>query len=365
MKSFAPFSRQIGLRLRYEDDILIIRGPNGECHRRVLYVNSYGMAKAFRLWDKGVYPGHHLWGCLELALQGYEVLIPEPTKTTGLRKRFANDLKAAKIAFSHLSSNDVVYCGHNVLFWVPLLKAVKAIGCKVVGLLFAGEPLPFAAAYDGIVAHTPVAQTHAESLAPRTPCRHISWGIDLRFFHHYPYQPRFALSCGKTFRDFEVISQAWLKLSLPLTIVHPDPRSLHRMPEAVTLVSASGLGQEIYVPLIEEYYRYASVSLLTLMPDCSSRHAIGITNLFESMASGRPVIVSRTSALTSEIDIELAGVGMYVDPSDADSLRKAVLWLHSHPAEASEMGARGRQLCENHYNMRRFGHDLFSFLEEL
>lgn len=348
-----------------ENKILKISGSKDSIKRKILYVNSYGMAKAWRLWERGVYPGHHLWGCLELAAMGYEILIPEPTHTTGILKRLITDFRPAMIAAFYLSADDIVYCAHNVLLWVPFLKMIKVIRCKVVGLLFAQEPLPFASVYDGIIGHTPVASAHAASIAPRVLCRHISWGVDLSFFRFYPYEPQFVLSCGKTFRDFDVIAKAWTDLSNPLSIVHPDPGQCPSMSDNVSFVSAREIGEDIYVSLVNKFYRYTTVSLLTMVPDTNNRHTIGITNLFESMAAGRPVIVTRTSALTSEIDVEAAGIGIFVQPSNPTALKQAVEWFHENPQKAAAMGERGRQLCEQHYNIERFASDLHNFFEEL
>jgi len=83
------------------------------------------------------------------------------------------------------------------------------------------------------------------------------------------------------------------------------------------------------------------------------------------MACGRPLIVTRTNALTSEIDVENSGIGLYVKPGDAGSLREAVKRLANEPEEAREMGQKGRKLCEECYNMDRFADDLHSFFEKL
>jgi len=99
--------------------------------------------------------------------------------------------------------------------------------------------------------------------------------------------------------------------------------------------------------------------------DHQQRRAMGITNLFESMSCGRPVIVARTSALTSEINVEKSGIGLYVEPCDASSLKKAVMRIVENPGEAKEMGLRGRKLCEQYFNIDRYANDLHQFFEKL
>lgn len=353
------------IRWSVENGVIVLRGANISPRRRVLFVNNYGMAKAWRLWKEGVYPGNHLWGCLELAMMGYEVLIPEPATGKGIVKRFKNDWESALYASRYLKADDIVYCGHNILLWTPLFKALKAVKCKIVGLLFAREPLLFGNLYDGVIAHTPVANENFSARWPRVRCSHISWGMDMDFFTSYPYEPRWILSCGKTFRDFDVIKKAFVDLSVNATILCSSPDSVPSMPINVRVESARSIGDSVYVPLTHHYYRYSSATLLTLMPDLKQRYSIGLTNLFESMSCGRPVIVTRTSALTSEIDVEKSGIGLYVNPCDASSLKKAVMQLVKNPVEANEMGLRGRKLCEQYYNIDRFANDLHEFFEKL
>lgn len=353
------------LNVKLENNLLILSSSKKKPLRRILYVNSYGMAKAWRLWKEGVYPGNHLWGCIELAMMGYEVLIPEPASGKGVFKRLKNDWTPALIALHSLKSDDIVYCGHNILLWTPFLKALKAIKCKVVGLLFAREPLLFGSLYDGIIAHTPVAKEITAVRWPKVLCSHISWGMDMDFFTAYSYDPQWMLSCGKTFRDFNVIAEAFRGLSEDAVIIHPSPNTLSDMPTNVNVESARSIGEAVYVPLVHYYYRYSKATLLTLMSDPIQRHSMGLTNLFESMSCGRPVIVTRTSALTSEIDVEKSGIGLYVNPGDVSSLRTAVIRLTQNPEEAKEMGLRGRKLCEQYYNIDRFAQDLHLFFEKL
>ena len=65
------------------------------------------------------------------------------------------------------------------------------------------------------------------------------------------------------------------------------------------------------------------------------------SKLIDSMAVGRPVIVS-ASGESARI-LEEAGAGVVAAPEDPDDLARAVRWLREHPDEAAEMGRRGRE----------------------
>jgi glycosyltransferase involved in cell wall biosynthesis len=350
-----------------EDGMPVLRrhGSRGESARRIVFVSDYGQAAAWRLWKDGVYPGNHLWGCIELAIMGYEVLLPEPVSAHGLRRHLKNDWFPTLAAVRDLRQDDIVYCGHNVLLWTPLLKALSLVKCHIVGLVYAREPLPLANRYDAIIAHTPLALKNAAHKYPRVRCDHISWGMDLDFFEAYPYDPQWMLSCGKTFRDFPVLASAFTSSDVPVTLVHPQPDTLPDMPPSVRVESTTDIGEGIYAPLVHHYYRHASATLLTITPDPTNRHCIGLTNVFESMACGRPVIATRTSAMTSEVDLASQRVGAFVDPADAGQLRAAAERLHRNRDEGRVLGLNGRRLCEEYFNIDRYANDLHRLFEQL
>lgn len=62
--------------------------------------------------------------------------------------------------------------------------------------------------------------------------------------------------------------------------------------------------------------------------------------LYESMASGVPVVVSDFDDLARVI--APIGAGLVVAQDDPTALAQAVAWIARHPAEAKEMGRRGR-----------------------
>jgi glycosyltransferase involved in cell wall biosynthesis len=67
------------------------------------------------------------------------------------------------------------------------------------------------------------------------------------------------------------------------------------------------------------------------------------SKLTDFMAVGRPVLLS--AAGESARLVESVGAGLVVPPEDPDALAEAVRWLRAHPAEATEMGRRGREFA--------------------
>src|SRR5262249_239213 len=123
-------------------------------------------------------------------------------------KALPHDLAFLKVIRSWLGKNGIVYCAHNVLHWVPLLRKLGAIKCEVVSLLFAREPLGVSSGHTGIIGLNPAATDHARKIAPHAKIAHLGWGADLTMFPRLEYAPEWFLSCGMTHRDHDTLSLA-------------------------------------------------------------------------------------------------------------------------------------------------------------
>ena len=87
--------------------------------------------------------------------------------------------------------------------------------------------------------------------------------------------------------------------------------------------------------------------LVLLHPTPSYVHAMPI-KLFEYMAAGIPVIVSDFPLW--RVIVDQSKCGFCVDPADIAEIRRAMQWLLDHPAEAREMGMRGKHAVYALYN---------------
>jgi hypothetical protein len=354
-----------------EVDGWTILGPaHGKPHRRVLYLNSYGMATVWPAVRAGDYPGAHLWGCIELARMGYEVAMPqEPDRTSPFYNYRRQDGKHLGFARSWLGKEGILYSAHTVLFWAPLLSQLRLLRCPIVTLLYArGENLRFPAGYSGVLALTPAAEARARELAPNAKRAHIRWGVDLQFFPDLPYSPKWFLNCGKTRRDFATLAGATSRQPLPLHLINNEAPDGVNWPDKVKLITGGRGGdwQSVsYRDLIHEHYSGAAAATIVLQEDATGRYGAGFTQLLEAMALGRPVIVTRTGALADEIDVEKVGCGLHVPPNDAAALADAMRAIADDSGQSWEMGLAGRRLCERVYNIDRFGEALHEFFEGL
>ncbi|WP_414661874.1 glycosyltransferase [Horticoccus sp. 23ND18S-11] len=358
------------IKVHRQDGMTILSPAKGKPRRRVFYLNSYGMAEAWRLIQAGRYPSQHLWGCVELVRLGYEVAMPEEPdrQSKGFRYR-RQDLKHLGFIGEWLGKDGIIYSAHTILFWSPLLRALGLRRNPVVTLTYArDERLRFSRGYDGLLALTPAALDRASTIAPKAKLLHIGWGVDIEFFPSLPYSPEFFVSCGKSRRDFQTLLAATKLEGSPLHLTNKDlPQNLH-WPKHVTLFTQLPEGEFEPMPyhsLIHNEYSHATAALIILEEDGGERFAAGFTQLLEAMAVGRPVILTRTGAVPGELDVDKQGCGIFVPPNNPKQLAEAMHFLRANPDRAAEMGKTGREICMRQYGSERFGIRLHEFFNGL
>jgi len=336
--------------------------------RRVLFVNSYGGEKVWNQIKAGLLPGHHLWGCIELARLGYEVLLAEPLAHFEFRRPLPHDLRLLRFVRDWLRPTDIVYCAHTLLYWIPFLKALRLVKSPVISLTYAREPLDFSCAHSGIIALTRAAADEARKLAPRAKLAHLAWGCDLDFYPAIEASPEWFLSCGITHRDFRTLSAAAAITPNAIRLICPGISPEFTWTPNVTLIDG-GRGWNYqktavsYDELIHRHYAGTIASLVILRHDPAEKTAVGFTMLLEAMSLSRAVIVTRTGALPSEIDVEASGCGLHVPAQDPTALARAIDMLTADPQRAAALGLAGRRLAEKHYNIGRYAAELHAFFE--
>lgn len=113
---------------------------------------------------------------------------------------------------------------------------------------------------------------------------------------------------------------------------------------------------------ISNLLNHVSAGLVVLHPTPSYVVSYPV-KMFEYMAAGIPVIAS-DFPLWRQI-IETAGCGLLVNPLDPQAIAHAIEYLLTHPAEAEEMGRRGRQAVEKTYNWSREEEKLLQLYADL
>jgi hypothetical protein len=366
-----PRSVTEGIVESKELGILVLSPANKRFFRRIIYLDNYGGASMWEKIKKGDMPPHHLRGCLQLVRMGYEVALAEPLPDFYLhRNAFPHDLKLLKLVRNWLGPEGIVFCGHNVLYWLLFLRKFGLQKCHIVSNLFAREPLNFASAHSGIIGLTRAGAEQAKKLAPKVKIAALGWGADLSVYPKLPYRPEAFFSCGIALRDFKTLSAAAARCQKAIEVLCPGmPEGVNWSPNVKVIDGGKGWNFEnkrvSYDQLLHNYYGRSAGSLIILKPDPAEYTAVGFTEILEVMAMARPIIMTRTGAMPTEIDVEKTGCGIFVPPGNPEALAEAIETLQNDPGRAEAMGKKGRELVERHYNIERFATDLHKFFESL
>lgn len=107
----------------------------------------------------------------------------------------------------------------------------------------------------------------------------------------------------------------------------------------------------------------ASDALLVPLADDDLYRSFIPSKLFDSMASGRPVLLS-VDGEAREI-LEEADAGTFYPPEDGTALAERIRWLMDHSDERAEMGRRGKAYANEHCTRRAQAREMTNFLESL
>lgn len=168
------------------------------------------------------------------------------------------------------------------------------------------------------------------------PVHFLRFGIDHHFFTpcEYPDRP-LVLSIGRD-RDRD-----------PKTLFAVAEEVLRSRPDAeVVIQSGSSLRPPAGVQVIpsiphrqlRDYYRRASVVAVATRPNV---HVSGMTVALESMATGRPVVMSDTPGMRDYVDNGVTG--LLFPCGDSSGMAEGIISLLDSPKVAAQMGQMGTE----------------------
>lgn len=143
----------------------------------------------------------------------------------------------------------------------------------------------------------------------------------------------YAVSAGRTFRDYETLLDAFEGLDYPLTIVGYRPPSENRRTPANVVVHRE-------LPLAELTRLIARASIV-IVPLEERDISIGQSVVLQAMAMGKAVVVTRVNGIVDYVDD--MKTGLLVPPRDATALRDAARQLARDPQLRRRLGAAARE----------------------
>jgi glycosyltransferase involved in cell wall biosynthesis len=185
------------------------------------------------------------------------------------------------------------------------------------------------------------------------------WGPDLSFQAYAEAgEPEGELSVaafGRTGRDFDTLLGAIAALGVRACV--NVPKSTPLPPTAVSLsdvaarAGVGGFDATSYDRPIAGW-RETSVVAIPLHPGLDGIGMVGLTEVNDALALGRPLVMTRSERY--DFDLEALGIGLWVEPGSVDDWCRALEELRNDPARRTEMGVNARTYAESSWNSERF-----------
>lgn len=167
-------------------------------------------------------------------------------------------------------------------------------------------------------------------------------------------------SGGLEQRDYRTFAEAIRNLDLDAKVCAVSPNA-KAMTDTFPEVMPENMSVKFYdwADLVQ-LYRDSDVVVISLK---AHNYQAGLTTLFESMSCRRPVIMTRTPGLVTEL-ID-AGIVRGVEPADPVGMREAILDVLNNPEKAQEQAKRGYELVNRKYNSEQYVEYIAQYMRSL
>jgi glycosyltransferase involved in cell wall biosynthesis len=211
-------------------------------------------------------------------------------------------------------------------------------------------------------AHTVITYSQAEAdwlrdwIGPGPPTiRFVPFGVDVEAFRPVDRAPDIDVVAvgADPRRDFELlrtVAQRHPELAFRIVATREHARTLGALPAHVSL--------ETDIPLedVRDCLAGARVVALPVRPNSYSG---ATTVLLQAMALAKPVVVSRTEAISKGYALEDGVNCRLVEPGDVDAFERALL---DTLADSRGLGSRARETIEREFTWQRYTDTLWEIL---
>jgi glycosyltransferase involved in cell wall biosynthesis len=346
---------------------------------KIILINAYPMDNAYKLWQQGLYPGHHLWGILELQKNhGIECIILPHEKYKFLNKlgkyiniQFLDQQIRALWLLRKCDAIYAPYAAENTKL-IVILKLLKLVKKPVV--IVVHQPLfgfksknkiknyiveKLSLQYDSIIFLSEelrkglINTLQVSKDISDKKFKHLDWGPEESFYKSYlipkdPKETKFAISAGHTSRDYDTLIDAFRRVNFPLKI-YCTQASLPKtkdIPENIEIIANAK--HISYFDLLKEY----NDARIILIPVTVNPGTQGLTSLLDVMAMGKPVIM--TENINVDLNIDKECIGMTVRQGNVEDWVNALNLLLNDYDLLKKMGEKSIALMHSRFNMSLF-----------
>lgn len=345
---------------------------------KVLYLFSSYRSEVYERVRRGEDHGNGFWGMFKLPQYGIDATYAEPeqfypkTISQFIRRHLSVYWLHLSVFFTFFSY-DFIFT--STAFGTQLIHTLLHIrrprwimhDFSITGLMGEEKTLRqkvFACMVGRCAGIVTLGIEEKEKLEKRFPhlkgkVEFVPFGVDLAFFKPTPIKEErkiFAVGFDPD-RDWKTFFESVEGLSVPVTVATRSSRVEGLfVPENVTI------NQFTPIALAQEYRD----SMMVIIPVDTSQginDAMGCSTLFEAMASGKPVIASRTHTMASYITHGENGI--LVPERNPEALRSAIKKLVSDPALRIRLGRNARTYAEKYLDANEMGERLAVFFKRL
>jgi len=185
--------------------------------------------------------------------------------------------------------------------------------------------------------------------------RFIPFGVNTEEF--YPLNlptADYVLSFGYSKRDYPTLLDAWKEINTSTQLYIIGDSSIINQNNIVSLPKSS----------VSALKKYIAGSLFVIIPLPVFNYSYGQMSFLQSMAMGKPVIVTKTPSSTDYLQ-NAQGI-FFVNPYDKIDMKNKIEYLLTHKDQLNDLGTKARQDIENcHLDEQTMAERINEFIKTL
>ena len=326
----------------------------------------------------GTYPKQHLWGIdglkkdpnykvkiINTEIVKIPMIIEKLIDKIVFRSQSSFRIELAAIKASKKS--DLIYSIYGPLALNKFLKKTKIVSwvfglpkSVTKSLLHPYEPENLKR-NTGFFCLTP----DAESIFSKYgSSKFLPWCIDMKFFTPTTIakspNKKFFIAAGKTNRDYDTLIRSASGTNAEIRIIGPATQKWRHLPKNVVWIDTSKDPPDEAIDYLTLRNWYEQSIGVCIPLTGNAEDTCGYTNMLESMAMGKPVLMTRSGCL--HINPKIGNFGKIIEPQDFKGWRNSMNEFIDNPTLTRELGKNGRKLAEQEFSIDKFDQSIKSFI---
>jgi glycosyltransferase involved in cell wall biosynthesis len=181
----------------------------------------------------------------------------------------------------------------------------------------------------------------------------IRFGVNINEFYPSSLPSKnYILSFGYAKRDYPTLLKAWKQIDTDICLYIVGDSSI-RPAKNITVIPKTD---------ILNLKRYIAESLFVIIPLPCFNYSYGQMSVLQSMAMGKPVIVTKTPSMTDYI---IDGKGaFFVEPYNDTDMKNKILHLLNHREHLAEYGTDACSYIRQELNEEKMANEIYQAIND-